>query len=257
MLALLLLARSLLSAQQAPDPGTSAQLDAINKVTHAKHELIERATEKLDLTNRATFEELYDAVMGIDHVVHIPNDIRTALKGAMVSAELAYWRRTKPGVDENEAVKAFNRVVTTLALPDEAKMTLGQFQVIRHGLLVNFNPQFMGKNIDRRTGVKGEVETNSRVSPLQTMHIVMSVMDTKLLDMSGRWMITPEEWEKLDESQFFKPRPAGAKLVTRAGDLRTDNAKRVGLKLDQVMYRMTDSDGLTMLKYILSNLGAM
>lgn len=252
MLALLLMVASLLSAQ-----GTEAQLKEIHKQTHAKHEIIEIATENLDPKNRATVEELYDAVMGVNHVVNIPDSVKTALKGPLVNAESAYWSKIKPGIDENDVVKAFNNIVTTLALPDEAKMTLGQFQVIRHGLFVNFNPRFMEKDVPLPDDVIGAAKANPRMSPLQTMHVVMSVMDNKLSDISGRWMITPEEWEKLDKSQFSRPHPPGAKLVMRPGDFRTDNAKQVEIKFRRAMYKMTDLEGLTMLQNALSTLGVI
>ena len=154
-------------------------------------------------------------------------------------------------------MKAFNKVVTTLALPDEAKMTLGQFQVIRHGLFVNFNPLFMERDVPLPDDVIGEAKTNPRMSPLQTMHVVMSVIDSKLFDISDTWMITPDEWEKLDKSQFSEPRPPSAKVLMRPGDFRTDNAKQVEIKFYRAMYKITDLEGLTMLKNALSTLGAI
>jgi hypothetical protein len=84
VLALLFMATSLPSAQ-VPD----AQLAEIHKVTHAKHALIEKATENLDPKNRATVEELYDAVMGVNHVVKIPDGFKKTLKGPL---SMQSWR---------------------------------------------------------------------------------------------------------------------------------------------------------------------
>ena len=256
------MATSPLSAEQAPDPD-AAQLAALHNVTHAKHALIEKATENLDRKNRTTVEELYDAVMAVNHVVNIPDGVKKTIKGPLVDAEAAYWSKTKPGIHEDAIVEAYNNLVTALALPDEAKMTLGQFQLIRHGLFVNFNPKFMGEDVHFIDDVTSEAKTNPPVSPLQTIHIVMSVIDSKLLDIYGRWLVTPEEWKRMDKSHFADGPPPGAKVTFKSsysysyGYGGSDRSQRVQIKFHQAMSKMTDLEGLTMLQNALSTLGVI
>jgi hypothetical protein len=229
--------------------------ELMRKSLHARHDRAERAAGTLDPQNRATAEELYDATMDVHHTLNIPDNIKAVLKSPVVDAELAYWNKATPGIHEINIVKAFNDAVTTLALPNEAKTSRSQLSVIRHGLSTNYNPVFMGKGLYYRDDKTGEVVTNPRMSPLQTLHVVLSLIDAKLLD--DRYLVTPKEWDNTDKSQFSNPPPAGSKRKAQPSLGRSEKSQRIEGTFHQAMYKLSGMDGLTLLKNTLSTLGVI
>ena len=243
VLALLLMATSLLSAQSPPrDP---------------KRIALEEKGAKLDVNNRQTAEELFDATFAVYHEVTIPPTALAAIKPAVVDAELAYWKNQKQGITDKAVVAAFNHAVDVLKLPEEAKTSENQLRLIHVGSIMQ-SPKFMGRGL-RSYDDSDQLQLAHDMSPLQTLHVVLGLIDTKLNNfpaLSGKdFLVTPAQWDAAHTGVPAK-KPSGHR-VQRGGFELPPETLQMQRAFKRSLANLSDVDGLLLLKDTLSTAGVM
>lgn len=243
VLAPLLMATSLLSAQSPPrDP---------------KRQALEETAAKLDVNNRQTAEELFDATFAVYHQLEIPSMALAAIKPAVVDAELAYWKNQKQGITDKAVVAAFNHAVDVLKLPEEAKTNENQLRLIHVGSIMQ-SPKFMGRGL-RSYDESNQLQLAREMSPLQTLHVVLGLIDSKLMNfpsLSGEnFLVTPAQWDAAHTGVPAK-KPSGHR-VQRGGFELPPETLQMQRAFKRSLANLSDVDGLLLLKDTLSTAGVM
>ena|ERR1700730_8017380 len=136
---------------------------------------------------------LVDEIINFPHWFgEIPPVMDTIVKERLTQAEMKYKLGLGPGVQENDIVHIANTLADKFQLPDYARTTLHQVQVLRFGLELS-SPVFMGVQPPQQ-----DTETSrsnpTKLSPAQATHLLLSLVNAKI--WSPDYQLPPDEWEK-------------------------------------------------------------
>jgi hypothetical protein len=136
---------------------------------------------------------LIDAILEYPHVFgQIPPIMREIVEERLVQAEMNYKFGRSPGIPEENVAKLVNMLVDKFELPDFARSTPHQLEVLRFGEELS-SPSFMGKS-----SIQGQQTAASpdavELSPAQAVHILFVLIDQKMFNPD--YQLSPDEWEK-------------------------------------------------------------
>jgi hypothetical protein len=177
----------------------------------------------------------------IDGILDFPNSfgrippiMREIVEQHLVQAEIRYKLGRNPGIPEKSVVQIANTLADKFKLPDSARTSVHQVEVLRFGMELS-SPDFMTPASSQSKDMVVYPST-ADLSPAQATHILLVLITQKLI--SPDYQLPLEEWEKtkyqpaMDKMLKYKElRDSGqlekmvshAELVTYPGnrDLRT------------------------------------
>jgi hypothetical protein len=199
----------------------------------------QRIDERAKLENPTdgnSVRALVDEIFNYPHSLgEIPPVMDTIVKERLTQAEMNYKLGLSPGVEVNGIVRLVNKLVDKFQLPDYARTTAHQAEVLRFGLEISM-PAFMALPSTSQDAkpVRGD---SSVMSPAQATYLLLTLVDAKL--WSPDYQLPPDEWkktkygpmmEKLTKYKELKESGQQFKLETKAvlitsssesGDIRT------------------------------------
>jgi hypothetical protein len=135
----------------------------------------------------------------VDEIINFPNSfgeippvMDTIVKERLTQAEMKYKLGLGPGVQEDDIVHIANTLADKFQLPDYARTTPHQVEVLRFGLELS-SPVFMGVQHPQQDSETSR-SNPSKLSPAQATHLLLSLVNAKL--MSPDYQLPPDEWEK-------------------------------------------------------------
>lgn len=158
------------------------------------HEQLDRTARMVKSDDYEPTRALADAVFAFPRMLpRAPETIENVIKDRLVLAELAYHRGTQEGIRERDIVKLVNSVTDKLGVPSYAKTSLRQLRVLRMQLALS-SPSFMAAGLTTQDMKVGD-SISDRMSPLQAVHLINSLVDQKLINPD--FQVEPEEWERI------------------------------------------------------------
>lgn len=134
-----------------------------------------------------------DAVFSFPRALpRAPDAIENIIKDRLVRAEIAYRNGIQEGVQEQDIVKFANSMADHFRLPSYAKTSTQQVRVLRMQLVLS-SPAFMAAGLTHENMKPGET-ISDRMSPLQAVHLLSSLLDQKIINPD--YQLQPAEWEK-------------------------------------------------------------
>ena len=135
----------------------------------------------------------------VDEIINSPNSfgeippvMDSIVKERLTQAEMKYKLGLGPGVQENDIVHIANTLADKFQLPDYARTTPHQVEVLRLSLELS-SPVFMGVQ-----PLQQDSETSrsnpTKLSPAQATHLLLSLVNAKLYNPD--YQLPPDEWEK-------------------------------------------------------------
>jgi hypothetical protein len=149
-----------------------------------------------------------DDLLNFSHPYHVDSQVKPLIKNSLVQAEINYRHGANPGVGEADVVTAINRLADRFGVPEYARTSLKQVRYLRMSLAI-LSPQFMGTGMSTPEGGQ---PINSKMSPLQALHLATFLIDQKLVN--PMYQVTPTDWDGSIHLQPVKHTgPTQAKLV--------------------------------------------
>lgn len=136
---------------------------------------------------------LVDEIINSPHSFgEIPPVMDTIVKERLTQAEMKYKLGLGPGVQESDIVHIANTLADKFQLPEYARTTLHQVQVLRFSYELSL-PVFMGVQSPQQ---ESEISRSNppKLSPAQATHLLLGLVNAKL--MSSDYQLPPDEWEK-------------------------------------------------------------
>jgi hypothetical protein len=196
---------------------------------------------------RALVDEIFDSPHSFGE---IPPVMDTIIKERLTQAEMNYKLGRGPGVEVADLVRFVNTLADKFQLPDYARTTPHQAEVLRFGAEISM-PIFMGLQSTQQVD-KTVPADSPKMSPAQATYLLLDIVEAKL--WSPDYQLPPDEWEKtqygpmmekLTKYKELKESGQLSKLATKAvatlsssqsGDLRTAVSKGIS--------QMSLTDGL-------------
>jgi hypothetical protein len=191
----------------------------------------------------------------------IPPVMDTIVKERLTQEEMNYKLGRGPGVEVNGIVRFANMLAEKFQLPDSARTTAHQAEVLRFGLEISM-PTFMALPSTSDAGKPARTDS-SVMSPAQATYLLLTLVDAKL--WSPDYQLPPDEWEKtkygpmmekltkykeLKESgQQFKLQTKGV-LITSSS--QTDEMRTA---LSRAISKMSLTDGLDLVDQAFAAVG--
>lgn len=187
----------------------------------------------------------------VPHHALIPAEILAALKPSLASAEIAYWSHRGPGVDEQDIAQFVNSLAGRLALPEYARTSPLQIRALRMQMSAS-TPSFMMRSaVDGTAHEELHVgqKINSLLSPLQAVHLLLTLFDQKLVNADYQALATPQE-----HSVSLLPNTVALRQALKAKESSRVNDKTHELleRSADAISRMTTSDGLEIFQQALA-----
>jgi hypothetical protein len=155
-----------------------------------------------------TVGSFVDDLLNFSHPYHVDSQVKPLIKDRLAQAEINYRHGANPGVEEADVVTAINRLSDRFHVPEYGKTSLKQVKYMRLSLAI-LSPQFMGAGMSTPEGGQ---PINSKMSPLQALHLATMLIDQKLVN--PMYQVTPADWDGSIHLQPVKPAgPTQAKLV--------------------------------------------
>jgi hypothetical protein len=178
----------------------------------------QKIDERAKLENPAdgnSVRALVDEIFKYPHAFgEIPPVMDTIVKERLTLAEMNYRLGRSPGVELNGVVRLVNMLADKFQLPDYARATAHQAEVLCLGLETAM-PALMALPSTSQAGKA--VRTDSSVmSPVQATYLLLTLIDAKLL--SPDYQLPPGEWEKtkygpmMEEATKYKELKESGKL---------------------------------------------
>ena len=144
-------------------------------------------------TDGNSVRALVDEIFNQPHwFVTIPPVMDTIIEERLTQAEMNYKLGRGAGVDVNGIVRLVNMLADKFQLPDSARTTAHQAEVLRFGFEITM-PTFMALPSTSQAGKP--VRTDSgMMSPAQAAYLLLTLIDVKL--SSSDYQLPPDEWEK-------------------------------------------------------------
>ena len=192
---------------------------------------------------------LADRVLAGPHRLALDPTILSVVRARLTSAEVAYWQGTRPGIEEQRIVAFVNLLTERLKLPEHAKTTPGQLRTLRMQLLSGM-PSFMGRGMQLSDIHVGQM-ISSRLSPLQTAQLVLTLVDQKFYNPAYR--VTPIEWER--NGPQIQTRMGRRPSIHDSGYASTQRKRALEEAISTSISSMSQTDGLRLLSEGMSALG--
>jgi hypothetical protein len=205
---------------------------------------------------------LVDEIFSYPHSFgEIPPVMDTIVKERLTQAEMKYKLGLGPGVQENDIVRIANTLADKFQLPDYARTTLHQVEVLRFTSELSL-PVFMGVQSPHQESEASRSEP-PKLSPAQATNLLLGLVDAKL--WSPDYQLPPDEWEKtrygpmmenLVKYKELKESGQQSKLVTKGavvmvttvnGDIRT--------AVSHAISEMSLTDGLDLVDQVFAAVG--
>jgi hypothetical protein len=122
----------------------------------------------------------------------IPPVMDTIVKERLTQAEMKYKLGLGPGAQESDIVHIANTLADKFQLPEYARTTLHQVEVLRFSYELS-SPVFMGVPSPLQDSEAGRPEP-PKLSPAQATFLLLTLVDVKLI--SPDYQLAPDEWEK-------------------------------------------------------------
>jgi hypothetical protein len=97
-----------------------------------------------------------------------------------------------PGVQEDDIIHIANTLADKFQLPDYARTTLHQVQVLRFSYELSW-PVFMGGQAAQQD-IEESRSNPTKLSPAQATYLLLGLVDAKM--MNPNYQLPPDEWEK-------------------------------------------------------------
>lgn len=249
--ALTLMLPSALFGQRVVVDTTTASGDAQKFVT---------PWQKLDA--RAKLENPADANSVralIDEILDFPNSfgrippiMREIVEQRLMLAEINYKFGRNPGVPEKNIVQIANTLADKFKLPDTARTSLHQVEVLRFGMELS-SPDFMTP-APTQSGNPSLSPNTADLSPAQATHILLALITQKMI--SPDFQLPLEEWEKnkyqaaMDRMVKYKElRDSGqlGKMVTHAEVVAYSLSQDLRTQVYDAGSKMSLTDGLDLI----------
>ena len=179
----------------------------------------------------------------------IPPIMREIAEQRLMQAEISYKLGRNPGIPEINLVKIANTLADKFELPDTARTSLHQVEVLRFGMELS-SPDFMAP-ASTQNGVPGVSPSTADLSPAQATHILLVLIDQKMI--SPDFQLPLEEWERtkyqpeMDRMLKYKElRDSGqlGKVVTRGELVSYPLDHDLRTKIYDAVSKMSLTDGL-------------
>ena len=155
----------------------------------------QKIDERAKLENPAdgnSVRALVDEIFNSHLLGQIPPVMDTIVKERLTQAEMNYKLGRSPGVDVNAVVRLVNVLADKFQLPDYARATPHQAEVLCFALETAM-PALMA--LPSTSQAVKPVRTESRVmSPVQATSLLLTLINAKL--SSPDYQLAPEAWEK-------------------------------------------------------------
>jgi hypothetical protein len=192
---------------------------------------------------------LIDAILECPHSFGpIPPIMREIVEERLVQSEMNYKFGRSAGIPEENIVKIANQFVDKLRLPDYARTTSHQLEVLRFGMEMGI-PSFMAPS-SVRGGQPGKSPNTGEFSPAQAVHILFVLADQKMIN--PEYQLSPEEWENTKYqpemerlTKYKELRDSGQLATAKKGVLVTGNSiKDLGSIISRQVSQMSLTDGM-------------
>lgn len=155
---------------------------------------LDRTARLVKNDDYASTRALADAVFSFPRMLlRAPQMIENVVKDLLAVAELAYHQGSQQGVREEDIVKLVNSVADKFGAPSYAKTSSRQVRVLRMQLALA-SPGLMAAGLTHENMKIGD-SIPDRMSPLQAVHLINSLVDQKLIN--PEFQVEPEEWERV------------------------------------------------------------
>jgi hypothetical protein len=135
----------------------------------------------------------------VDEILDFPNSfgrippiMREIVEQRLMQAEISYKLGRNPGIPEINLVQIANTLADKFKLPDSARTSLHQVEVLRFGMELS-SPDFMTP-ASTQNGNPGFSPNTADLSPAQATHILLLLITQKMI--SPDFQLPLEEWEK-------------------------------------------------------------
>jgi len=189
-------------------------------------------------------------VFAYPHMRAIPDFVAKLVKPKVSSAEADYWKQKTAGVSEKDLVTVLNTAADQLHFPEFAKVTETQVRVVRFSMMT-LNPHFLGAKMLQFDSTTAQLQISNLMSPLQAIFIGQTLIDQKF--MAEKFQVTPTEWE----AKLREPAPA-PRQTKRVYSLRgtSEKGRQLQVALNDALRKMSDADGIALLRQMLEAFGA-
>ena len=237
---------------QAPPPPYDVKLPdenlkALDKPSMAKRKALNEAG-KADLTKEESAGAAFDAVIDIYHPsIKVPKEVSSLLRPRVAAIEAMYWRGKSKGVADTELATTLNDLATKSNMPPGATTTESQVRTVRLMAAASV-PSFGAKKISKPDGTY-----NDTMSPLQALHVTLTLMDLKSLNPD--FAVDPDVWEKnlkagKHSDEWLKEHSDGIQAHAV-----TERNESILLWLQLHFQQMSFVDGVDVISTIMASLG--
>ena len=207
---------------------------------------------------RALVDEIFNSPHSFGE---IPPVMDTIVKERLTQAEMKYKLGLGPGVQEDDIVHIANTLADKFQLPDYARTTLHQVQVLRFSHELSC-PVFMGGQAPQQDIDKSR-SNPTKLSPAQATYLLLSLVDAKL--WSPDYQLPPDEWEKtqygpmmenLVKYKELKESGQQSKLVTKGALVMITTLNRdIQTAVSHAISEMSLTDGLDLVDQAFAAVG--
>jgi hypothetical protein len=185
----------------------------------------------------------------------IPPEMQELVEQRLVQAEMSYKFGRRPGIQEADLVKLFDKLAEKLNLPDYARTTPHQIEVLRFGM-ENTMPVFMGPAMPEHSSATA-TPGSGELSPAQATHILFVLAEQKMFNPD--YQLAPEKWEQtqykpaMDKLLKYKElRDSGQLQTVKNGEFRVSvmNSQDLRRILSQRISDMSITDGLDIVEEV-------
>jgi hypothetical protein len=157
------------------------------------HKQLDKAAQTFKNDDEHSIRSLTNAVFDFSRALpRSPEFIENVVKDRIIRAELAFRRGSFDGVHEQDIVHLVNWLADRLRLPAYAKTSPKQVRILRMDLILS-SPAFMAAGATDRISKPGD-SIPDRMSPLQAVHLISSLVDQKIIN--PEYQLEPAAWEK-------------------------------------------------------------
>jgi hypothetical protein len=138
---------------------------------------------------RALVDEIFDQPHWFGKIPPVMDNI---VKERLTQTEMNYKLGRGTGVEVSGIVRLVNTLANKFQLPDSARTTPHQAEVLRFGFEITM-PTFMALPSSSQAG-KSVHADSAMMSPVQAAYLLLTLIDVKV--SSPEYQLPPDEWEK-------------------------------------------------------------
>jgi len=225
-------------------------------------QMIEERAELENPSDGNSVRALVDEIFNYPHSFgQIPPVMDTIVKERLTQAEMKYKLGLGPGVQESDIVHIANTFADKFQLPDYARTTLHQVQVLRFSHELSC-PVFMGGHAPQQDVEKSR-SNPTKLSPAQATFLLLTLFDAKL--MWPDYQLPPDEWEKtqygpmlenLVKYKELKESGEQSKLATKGARVMITTLNRdIQTAVSHAISEMSLTDGLDLVDQAFAAVG--